>query len=234
MFTHALLQALSAGSSQYQEHLSLRDVIDLTIDFLSDESNEEAPHPQLHSPDQSEGDVANIPFFPNPAVKASLKASAFAPRKTKKDWLKEGNAHHRAGQSNEALAAYDHAIALDPGYAPAYASKGRILQNLKRYNEALAAYDHAIALDPNYASAYNDKGHTLHDLGRYEEALDYYSQAIRLYPEYYGAYTNRGSTLYVLKRYEEALEACDRAIEIEPRFAYSYDIKDKILQALQR
>jgi len=234
MFTHALLQALSTGSPQYEEHLSLRDVIGLTIDALRDESDEEVPRPQLHSPDQSEGDIANIPFFPNPALKASLKADAFAPRKTKKDWLKEGNDHYKEGKSREALVAYDHALALDPDYAQAFARKGRALQALKHYDEALAAYDHALALDPNYASAYNSKGHTLHDLGRYEEALDYYSQAIRLNPGYYGAYTNRGSTLYVLKRYEEAVEACDRAIAIEPRFAYSYDIKGKILQALQR
>src|SRR5271157_535633 len=63
MFTKALLDALAEGMPQ-REHLSLRDVKDLAADFLSESRN--APRPIVLSPDQSEGDVADIPFFPNP------------------------------------------------------------------------------------------------------------------------------------------------------------------------
>ena len=42
------------------------------------------------------------------------------PPTTKKHWLNEGDAYYREKRYDEALAAYDHAIELDPHYADAY------------------------------------------------------------------------------------------------------------------
>jgi len=64
MFTKAVLDALSKGMPLQREHISLREVKDLAASFLSETRN--APRPVVLSPDQSEGDVADIPFFPNP------------------------------------------------------------------------------------------------------------------------------------------------------------------------
>ncbi len=66
MFTKAFLDALIQGTPPPRDHLTLRDVKDLVADLLSETRN--APRPVVFSPDQSEGDVADIPFFPNPAV----------------------------------------------------------------------------------------------------------------------------------------------------------------------
>jgi len=68
MFTEALLYALSTGNRRQQDksYISLRELTALTNDFLADSS---APRSYLHSPDQSEGDVADIPFFPNLATR---------------------------------------------------------------------------------------------------------------------------------------------------------------------
>jgi WD40 repeat protein len=70
MFTEALLQALSVGDSSIMDNLSLYALQRLTEDYLRHtyQNEEEAPRPEVHSPDQHEGDVALIPFFPNPAV----------------------------------------------------------------------------------------------------------------------------------------------------------------------
>jgi hypothetical protein len=64
MFTKALLDALAEGMPPQRDRLSLRDVKNLAADFLYD--MRDAPKPVVLSPDQSEGDVADIPFFPNP------------------------------------------------------------------------------------------------------------------------------------------------------------------------
>jgi hypothetical protein len=64
MFTKAFLDALVHGSPLQRDQLTLRDVKDRATDFLSEIRN--APKPVVHSPDQSDGDVADIPFFPNP------------------------------------------------------------------------------------------------------------------------------------------------------------------------
>ncbi len=72
MFSKALLHVLATGNPHQQDkrYLSLREVADLTEEVLDELLDEKAPHPELHSPDQVDGNVADVPFFPNPAVKA--------------------------------------------------------------------------------------------------------------------------------------------------------------------
>ena len=67
MFSEALLRALNNGNPGQQGYLTLRTAARLTEDFLRDEPGDKAPRPEVHSPDQSEGDVADVPLFPNPA-----------------------------------------------------------------------------------------------------------------------------------------------------------------------
>src|SRR2546421_12217256 len=71
----------------------------------------------------------------------------------------------------EALAAYEQAITLDPHNAITYLNKGNALKGLSRYEEALAAYERAITLDPHNAIAYLSKGDVLCEREHYREAL---------------------------------------------------------------
>lgn len=80
-------------------------------------------------------------------------------------------------QHEEALAAHDRAIRLNPNYPNAYFNKGLTLSHLKRYEEALAAYDQAIFLDPNLVSAYYGKGEVLDDMRRTNEADQAFKKA---------------------------------------------------------
>ncbi len=66
MFTKAFLDTLVQGITVQRDRLSLRDVKDASADYLTVMRN--APRPVVFSPDQSEGDVADIPFFPNPWI----------------------------------------------------------------------------------------------------------------------------------------------------------------------
>jgi tetratricopeptide (TPR) repeat protein len=106
----------------------------------------------------------------------------------------------------EALAAYEQAIRLDPKLASAYTNKGSALHNLKRYEEALVAFDQALLLDPNDAGAYTNKGVALGNLKRYEEALAAYDQAIRLDPNLAPAYIGKEELLRMLGEMKEKHE----------------------------
>ncbi len=66
MFSQALFEALTTGNPYQQGPLSLHDVASLAEDVLRAMAAGDAPRPEVHSPDQSEGDIADIPFFPNP------------------------------------------------------------------------------------------------------------------------------------------------------------------------
>ena len=80
----------------------------------------------------------------------------------------------------EAIAAFDQALHLNPNDANAYCNKGYALAELKRYEEAIAAYDQALRLNPNYAAAYNNKGYALNRLGMKREAQQVYERARQL------------------------------------------------------
>jgi len=70
MFSKALIQALltGGGDRREQHYLSLREVADLTEEVIDTMLEGKAPRPEIHSPDQREGDVADVPFFPNLAT----------------------------------------------------------------------------------------------------------------------------------------------------------------------
>ena len=52
---------------------------------------------------------------------------------------------------DEALAAFDEAIALDPSFAPGHANRGVLHDLSGRYEQAMADYVHALELDPALA-----------------------------------------------------------------------------------
>ncbi len=74
MFTKAFLDALIQGTPSPRDHLTLRDVKEAATDLLAEIRN--APKPVIHSPDQSEGDIADIPFFPNPKIEKERRQRA--------------------------------------------------------------------------------------------------------------------------------------------------------------
>jgi hypothetical protein len=67
MFSDALIKMLHKGHSFLGSRLSTSELGDLVKDYLRENYGEEWVRPEVHSPDQKEGDIASIPFFPNPA-----------------------------------------------------------------------------------------------------------------------------------------------------------------------
>jgi predicted O-linked N-acetylglucosamine transferase (SPINDLY family) len=83
---------------------------------------------------------------------------------------------------DEALAAFDRALALKPDLAEAWLGRGNVFVWLKRYEEALAAFDRALALKPDFPEAWNSRGILLIELKRYHEAIDACDKALALNP----------------------------------------------------
>lgn len=147
-----------------------------------------------------------------PPVPISTPSS---PSKTKEQWLDEALAHHEAKRFVEALAAYEQAIQLDPGFSYAYNGKSLVLYNLKRYGEALDTIEHAIVLIPNDPSLHYGKGLVLEQMQDYHDALQAYEQAIRLDPRYALAWRKKGDVLRRLNRREESLAAYEHATKLD-------------------
>jgi len=141
---------------------------------------------------------------------------------------------HAAGHYEEALAAYDRAVALAGDYAQIHLNRGLTLHALKRFKDALSAYDRAISLKPDFADAFNNCGNSLRELRQHGEALKAYDRAIALQPKFAEAYNNRGNALRSLRRHIEALTAYDRAIALKPDFAQAHYHRGFALQELNR
>ena len=96
-----------------------------------------------------------------------------------------GNVYRDLKRYDEAIAAYRHAIALDPAYANPHNGLGSVYADLKRYDEAIAAYRQAILLEPAYAAPHNGLGLIYSLQNRNEEAGVAFKRALELDPQWY-------------------------------------------------
>ena len=73
MFSEAFLKVLRTGDPKFNEFLSLYDVRDLIDRQLRDTYQDERVKPEIHCPNQPEGDLSHLPLFPNPAYELPSK-----------------------------------------------------------------------------------------------------------------------------------------------------------------
>lgn len=127
-----------------------------------------------------------------------------------------GHALRALNRLDEALVAYETAIARKPDHFEAGFHRARLLQELHRPEEALAAYDNLLALKPDALQVLQNRGMALHALGRLDEALRSYDRVLALNPANQSAWHSRGKVLLELERFQEARASFDRAVELKP------------------
>jgi predicted O-linked N-acetylglucosamine transferase (SPINDLY family) len=118
-----------------------------------------------------------------------LAAAEASLRRETQAWPESANAHNTLGtvlaaqeRREEALAAFEVALRLDPAHAEANVNAGIALHALGRHEEALALLERAIAAQPGFARAHHNLGLVLHALQRYEEAAASFARACALDP----------------------------------------------------
>ncbi|MEO8159839.1 MAG: tetratricopeptide repeat protein [Arenimonas sp.] len=132
------------------------------------------------------------------------------------------------GPVEAALAAFQRAIALDPGYANAYAQLGFVQASSADFAaspaareatiaRALASAEKAIALAPDLPIAYLSRGNT-----RYRMRWDWqgaradFDRALTIEPNNAQAMVNYAPVLFTLGRREQGLEVLRRAVVADP------------------
>jgi tetratricopeptide (TPR) repeat protein len=130
-----------------------------------------------------------------------------------------GNIYKAQNQFDQALAAFDRALEVDPYFAAALSNRGIILNELQRYEEALGAFNEALQHQRQLVEPYVNRVISLIGVFREEEALASADQAIVLNPQSAEAFSNRGLVLIKLMRFGEALESLSKAIQLHPNLA---------------
>jgi tetratricopeptide (TPR) repeat protein len=138
------------------------------------------------------------------------------------------------GRLQEALDAYDSAIAEHPENVFAKTGKAETLRAMGRLQEALDAYDSAIAEHPENVVTKNGRAETLRAMGRLQEALDAYDSAIAEHPGDVVTKNGKAETLRAMGRLQEALDAYDSAIAEHPENVFAKNGRSCVLVALGR
>jgi len=135
------------------------------------------------------------------------------------------------GAIDEAAAAYDELVAVDPTDLGAWSTRGLFLERHGRFLDAIASFRQSTSIKSTYCD-HSNTGNLLHSLGRNDEALGEYEAAIACDPSQAQGWCNRGIALLALGRTDDARTSFDRAIGFDDRLVNAYHCKAVLLQKL--
>jgi tetratricopeptide (TPR) repeat protein/glycosyltransferase involved in cell wall biosynthesis len=144
-------------------------------------------------------------------------------------WL--GMAYQQAGRVEDAVHAYQQAIALNPQEPRTFNNLGIALKTLGQYPAAIAAYRHAIHLKPDYADAFNNLGNLYRQQEDWEEAIAQYQTVLTLNPQHVDALHSLGAVYQYQEQYPEAIAQFRQALHLKPNHP---DLHNSLGNALQR
>lgn len=141
-------------------------------------------------------------------------------------------AEHRAGRLEAALAGYDAALRLAPGFADAHSNRGIVLAQQGRADDALASFAAALRARPDHADAEVNSALVLAGLGRADDAIAAYERALAIDPRHLTAAINLGLLLLGQQRLEAAMAALEHARQLAPGLAAVHFAQATVLQQM--
>ena len=141
---------------------------------------------------------------------------------TPEEFRELGDRHERDGELQDAVAAYETSIRLDPDSAFTQYKLGVVRVQQDRLNEAITAYSKAIALDDSIAPAFNNRAAVFAEQQQFERAIEDFSRAIELDPQDALVWHNRGLARHDLGQFDAARADFDESIRIDGRNPSTY------------
>ena len=139
------------------------------------------------SADQRDAAKAKVTDLSNQAVAEFTAAQKAATEKDTNQhiiWAKLGEAYDLAGRNDDAINAYQQAIALKPDIPGYHNNLGNVQARSGKVDEARASYTKSAELDPpNAATAWRNFGISLYNAGRLKEAVEPLKKASELDPK---------------------------------------------------
>jgi len=128
-----------------------------------------------------------------------------------------GIALRELGRHDEAIAAFDKALSMQPGYAAAWINKGNSLRRIGRPQDAIHVYrsalEHMSSPDPRVLHAL---GLCQQDIGQLEPAINSLRQALTFDPNLVETYYALGTVLERAQRFEEAIQSFKEVLHRVP------------------
>jgi tetratricopeptide (TPR) repeat protein len=202
--------------------------------------------------DQRDAAKAKVTDLSNQAVAEFTAAQKAATEKDTNQhiiWAKLGDAYDLAGRNDDAINAYQQAIALKPDVAGYHNNLGNVQARSGKVDDALASYTKSAELDPpNAANAWRNFGISLYNASRLKEAVEPLKKASELDPKNPQVWYLLGAALVGSMETKKngdklefiiqpgTVEAYQKAVELDPNGGpNSYGAQAKLgLEALQQ
>jgi tetratricopeptide (TPR) repeat protein len=147
---------------------------------------------------------------------------AKAPRNPRAHYIL-GCEYSAQGRVDEAIAAYQKALEINPDYEDAHNNLGAALVARGRVAEAMAHYRKALGKHPGYAADLLGLGSAQAAGGRLDSAIAFFREALDVDPGSAQAHNNLGYAYSLQGKNDEAIAQFQKAIEIKPEYAAAHN-----------
>jgi tetratricopeptide (TPR) repeat protein len=117
------------------------------------------------------------------------------------------------GRFEDALAAFDKALEINPRVLEAHYNRANMLADLGLLNLAVQGYQDALRLDPLYREAISNLALTFAKLKRFEEAISLFGQHILHDKEGFELWNDLGICYAETRQFDKAYDAFDKAMK---------------------
>jgi len=161
--------------------------------------------------------------------------AALAQRKSLEGYFGLGNALTNLGRVDEAIAAYQEALAINPNHIPTLSNLGVAYYQQGRLTEAQNTFRKVLSIDPNDAETHYLLGAALIQAGDLTAAEAELTQALRLKPDLPEARFGMGVLRRLQGRTEEAIREFEAFLQGPPaQDPRARSEAERILQELRR
>lgn len=178
--------------------------------------------------------LAGVPQSP---LQPHFQTQAQENSKDAREWFDLGAGLIKEEKYQEALVAFDAAIALQKDFAEAWIYRGLALSGLSRWQEAFESYDRATQIVPDSSLAWANRGRALSKLGRDQEAVYSLNLALQVNKNWGAgspilAWLQRGLVLENLGQNQEALNSYEAALKLDPTNPVAIERRNRLQEKL--
>ena len=132
------------------------------------------------------------------------------------------NAYRTAGKLDDAVATYEKAVAILPGFAEAHGNLGVMYFKKGETDKAISEFQAAVSADKLSPEAYLDLGAVYHAQRKYDEAITSYKEGLTVAARNPELLNALGLAYQAQERNSEAVAAYKQAVAAKPDYETAY------------
>ena len=156
-------------------------------------------------------------------VQETKKEIKLPEKMTATEYYNYGVEHIKKGGFDEAIAAWEKALELDPTIVNAYEKLGKAYYTKGRFDKAGEIYRKELKINPDDPMIYHSLGVVYRMNEQFEDAIKMQMNALSLNPKLASAYNELGLTYCKQKRLDEAIAAHKKALELDPKLGNAHN-----------